>query len=79
MKELITAFKELQEATADHDGEFERYEELYNSGGTWATWGKNSGWGLREVTDLRDATDKFEAALNNVIDKRIQTAIANKT
>jgi hypothetical protein len=76
MKRLIAAFKELQEATTDHDSAFKEYERAVIEDETWATWGMSLGWGKREVDELQDATVKFEGALNIVIDERIQKAIA---
>ncbi len=76
MKRLIAAFKELQEATADHDEAFKEYERAVIEDETWATWGASLGWGQREVEELQDATSKFEGALNIVIDERIQKALA---
>ena len=76
MRRLIAAFKELQEATADHDSAFKEYERAVIEDETWATWGMSPAWGLLEVEELQDATPKFEGALNIVIDERIQKALA---
>lgn len=76
MKRLIAAFKELQEATANHDEAFKEYERAVVEDETWAIWGMSPDWGLLEVEELRDATSKFEGALNIVIDDRIQKALA---
>lgn len=76
MEELLAAFKELQEATTNHDEAFKIYDKECNAGETWATWGESLSWGQREVENMQEATEKFEAALNSVIDKRVQKAIA---